>query len=251
MTDPAPDPVEAYRMPILDHLRELRDRLIRSLWALAISGFVGFAVSQPVFEFLARPMVDALAATGTGSLAVVQATEGFVVQMKVAGLVAVFLALPVLFWQAWGFIAPGLYETERKWVAPLVAASTTLFLAGAAFCYVVVFQFGFPLFLQINGPNITAVLSIDSYLSFAITLLVAFGVAFQLPVVIFFLARLGLIHHMDMIRGFRYSIVAIAFIAAVLTPPDVISMALMGGPLLLLYVAGIVVAWAASTKPVT
>lgn len=251
MSEPAPDPVEAYRMPILEHLRELRDRLIRCLWALGISAIVGFAVSQPVFEFLAKPMVDALATTGTGSLAVMEATEGFVVQMKVAGLVALFLSLPVLFWQVWGFVAPGLYDAERRWVAPLVAASTLLFVLGATFCYFAVFGFGFPLFLQMNGPNITAVLSINSYLSFAITLLVAFGVAFQLPVVIFFLARLGLIHHIDMIKGFRYSVVAIAVIAAVLTPPDVISMALMGGPLLLLYALGILVAWASTTKPVT
>ncbi len=251
MTDPALDPVETYRMPIIEHLRELRDRLIRCLWALGLSAIVGFAVSDPVFAFLSKPMSDALLASNSGTLAVMEATEGFVVQMKVAGLVALFLSLPVLFWQVWGFVAPGLYDTERRWVGPLVAASTVLFLLGATFCYFAVFGFGFPLFLQMNGPNITAVLSINSYLSFAITLLVAFGVAFQLPVVIFFLARLGVINHIDMIKGFRYSVVAIAIVAAVLTPPDVISMSLMGGPLLLLYGLGIIVAWASTTKPVT
>jgi sec-independent protein translocase protein TatC len=251
MTEPASDQVDEYRMPILEHLRELRTRMMRCLWAMIGGLVVGFLVAQPLFEWLAKPMVDALAATGTGSLAVVEATEGFMVQMKVAGLAGFFLASPVIFWQIWGFVAPGLYDTERRWVFPLMLASTSLFLLGAAFAYFGVFHFGFPLFLQMNGPNITAVLSINSYLTFATTLLVAFGVAFQLPVVIFFLARLGLINHMDMIRGFRYSIVAIAFVAAVLTPPDIISMSLMGGPLLLLYVVGIAVARFASTKPVT
>jgi sec-independent protein translocase protein TatC len=113
-----------------------------------------------------------------------------------------------------------------------------------------VFRFGFPFFLEMNGPDVTAVLSINSYLTFATTLLVAFGVAFQLPVVIFFLARLGIVNHRDLVRGFRYSIVAIAVVAAILTPPDVVSMSLMAVPLVVLYGLGIGVAWLWSTKPI-
>lgn len=250
MSPAAPDPVDDYRMPILEHLRELRDRVMRAIVALLVTTAACFAFSQPIFDFLARPMVDALTATGTGTLAVTEATEGFVVQTKVAGLAGLFLASPYLFWQVWGFVAPGLYEAERRWVLPLVGASTSLFLLGASFAYFGVFHFGFPFFLSMNGPNVTAVLSINSYLGFAITLLVAFGVAFQLPVVVYFLARMGLVNHVDMIRGFRYSIVAIAIVAAVLTPPDVVSMALMAVPLVLLYLVGIVVARVFSTKPV-
>lgn len=250
MKHDAIDEVDTYRMPILDHLRELRARLIASLWALLGGVAVGFFFAAPLFEWLAAPMNAALQQTGAGTLAVTEATEGFVVQMKVAGLAGFMLALPVIAWHTWRFVAPALYQEERRRVVPLVAASTVLFLAGAGFAYFGVFQFGFPLFLEMNGPNITAVLSINSYLSFAITLIVAFGLSFQLPVVVYFLARLGLINHVDLIRGFRYGVVAIAIIAAILTPPDVLSMALMGVPLIGLYGVGIGVAWAFSTKPI-
>lgn len=250
MSRAAPDPVEEFRMPILDHLRELRQRVIISVRTLLVTTLGGWLFADQVFAWLAKPMNDALAATHAGTLAVTQTTEAFMVQMKVAGLVGLFLASPILFWQVWRFVAPGLYDTEKKYVFPLVFSSTFLFLLGAAFAYFGVFTFGFPLFLEMNGENVTAVLSIDSYLSFATTLLVAFGASFQLPIVVFFLARVGVLNHVDMIRGFRYGVIVIAFIAAVLTPPDVLSMSLMGVPLLALYGVGILVARVFSTKPV-
>lgn len=244
------DDVDEYRMPILEHLRELRARLIASLWALLIGFAVCFFFAQPLFELIAAPMNQALKDTGAGTLAVTEATEGFMVQMKVAGLAGFLVALPVIAWQVWRFVAPGLYKDEKRMVIPLVASSTALFLLGASFAYFGVFRYGFPFFLEMNGPEITAVLSINSYLSFAITLIVAFGMSFQLPVVVWFLARIGLVNHVDLVKGFRYGVVAIAVVAAVLTPPDVVSMALMGVPLLLLYAVSIGVAWVASTKPV-
>lgn len=242
---------DEYRMSILDHLRELRERLIRALVSLLVSFFLCFAFSDQIFAWLAAPMNDALKATGAGSLAVTEAMEGFFVKVRTAGLSGVFLSSPLLFWQGWKFVAPGLYDREKRYVFPLVGASTGLFLGGAAFAYYVVFRWGFPVFLEMNGENVTAVITISSYLSFATTLLVAFGVAFQLPVVVWFLARLGLINHRDMIRGFRYSIVIIFVIAAILTPPDVLSQFMMAGPLVVLYGVGIIVARFASTKPLT
>lgn len=244
------DDADEYRMPILEHLRELRSRMIIALWALLVGCGVAFFFAQPLFDWIAAPMNQALKDTGAGTLAVTEATEGFVVQMKVAGLAGFLAALPVIAWQVWRFVAPALYKDERRFVVPLVLASTVLFLTGAAFAYFGVFRFGFPLFLEMNGPEITAVLSINSYLSFAITLIVAFGLSFQLPVVVWFLARIGLVNHVDLIQGFRYGVIAIAVIAAVLTPPDVVSMSLMGVPLLALYGLSIGVAWVASTKPV-
>lgn len=250
MSSPATDPVDSYRMPILEHLRELRQRVLVSLRTLLVTVIGSFFFANDLFQWLARPMNEALKATGAGTLAVTQTTEAFMVQMKVAGLAGVFLASPVLFWQVWRFVAPGLYDTEKKYVLPLVVASTFLFVTGAGFAYFGVFTYGFPLFLEMNGENVTAVLSIDSYLSFAITLLVAFGASFQLPVVVFFLARVGVLNHVDMIRGFRYGVVLIAVVAAILTPPDVVSMSMMGVPLLALYGLGILVARVFSTKPV-
>lgn len=250
MSTPAVDPVEEYRMPILDHLRELRLRVVRALQALLVGLVIGWFVSDPVFDWLTAPMNDALAATGAGTLAVTQTTEALMVKLKVAGLTGMFLASPILFWQIWQFVAPGLYSTEKRYVLPLVVSSSLLFVTGAGFAYYGVFRFGFPWFLAMNGENVTAVLSIESYLSFATTLLVAFGASFQLPIIVFFLARLGVVNHVDMIRGFRFGVILIAIASAVLTPPDVLSMAMMGVPLLVLYGVGIIVARLFSTKPV-
>lgn len=243
------DPVEAYRMPLMEHLMELRTRVVRSLVAIIVTFFIGFAVSQKVFDLLVAPMNAALLQTGGGGImAVTDASEGFMVQMKVAGLVAAFLASPVIFWQVWGFISPGLYDKEKGWVPPLVLSSTTLFLLGGSFAYFVVFPFGFPVMLSVSGENVKAVLSIDKYLTFSTTIMLAFGLSFQLPVVVWVLARLGLIDHIDMLRGFRYSIVAIFVVAAVLTPPDWFDQVLMAIPLVLLYILGIGVAWMSTTK---
>lgn len=237
-----------FRMPIMEHLRELRTRLITAGVAVLVAFVVTLVFAQDIFDWLAAPMNAALHATDRGTLAVTEATEGFFVQMRVAGFTALFAASPVIFWQIWRFVAPGLYDTERRWVLPLVSASTALFLGGAAFAYYVVFRIGFPVFLEMNGEEVKAVLSISSYLSFATTVMVAFGVSFQLPVVVWFLARLGLIDHLDMMRGFRYSLVGIFVVAGVLTPPDAISQVLMAGPLVLLYGVGIVVARFSTTK---
>ncbi len=245
-----PERADTYEMPLMEHLRELRRRVIICVWAVGIGVLGSFAFAVPIFEWISAPMNEALAATGKGSMAVTQAMEGVVVQVKVAGIAGLFLASPILAYQIWQFVAPGLYEKERKGVVPLAMSSTFLFLSGGAFAYYGVFRVGFPFFLEMNGENVTAVLSIDSYLTFAITLLVAFGASFQLPVIVYFLARLGIINHRDMISGFRYGIVGIFVVAAVLTPPDVLSQFMMAGPLVVLYGVGIIVAWLFSTKPV-
>ncbi|MEN9787087.1 MAG: Sec-independent protein secretion pathway component [Pseudomonadota bacterium] len=236
-------------MPLLEHLREARRRLFVCAGALLPALVVGFGVSDRAFDFLAAPMNAALRAHGSGTLAVISATEGFMVQMKVAGLVAALLATPVVASQVWGFVRPGLHAHERRTVVPLTLASTLLFLLGCAFCYVAIFEVGFPFFLAMNGEGVQAVLSIDAYLGMAITMLLSFGLAFQLPVVVFVLARLGMVDARDLLRGFRYAVVAIFIVAAVLTPsPDALSQLLMAGPLMALYVLGIGVAALASTK---
>ncbi len=242
------DPVDEYRMPLMEHLRELRKRLIVCLWTLLLTVVGSFFFANEIFTVLAAPMNAALVETGRGTMAVTQAMEGFMVQMKVAGLTSLFLSSPILFWQGWKFVGPGLYDQEKRLVFPLVASSTFLFLSGAVFCYFAVFTYGFPMFLDMNIEGVQAVLSIESYLGMVTTLLVAFGVSFQLPVVVYFLARLGLIDHIDMIKGFRYSVVAIFVVAAILTPPDVVSQMLMAAPLIGLYGVGIGVARLTSTK---
>lgn len=244
------NPVDTYRMPLLDHLRELRRRLIVVLAVTIIACGLCFTYVQPIWDFLVQPMNDALVTTGRGSLAITDPAEGFVTYMKVAGTAGIMLASPVIFWQIWGFVAPGLYPKEQKAILPLVFSSTALFLLGMAFSYYVIFKFTFPFFLEITDENVTAMVSINSYLGMATRLLLAFGFCFQLPVVIYFLARLGLVNHRDLIAFFRYAVVIIFIVAAIMTPPDVLSQTLMAGPLVVLYGVGIVIARIVSTKPV-
>lgn len=242
------DPVEAYRMPLLDHLTELRSRLIKALVAALVCCGVALFFSQEIWGLLVRPMNEALQQTGRGTMAMTTAVEGFVTMVKVAGLAGLLAASPMIFWQAWQFVAPGLYPHEKKPILPLVISSSTLFALGVAFGYAVIFRYAFPYFLEFAAADVQAVLSIDAYLGLATKLLLAFGLCFQLPIVVFFLARIGLIDARDMIRGFRYSVVGIFVVAAIITPPDVLSQVLMAIPLLVLYGIGIVIAFFVSTK---
>ncbi|MCB9778192.1 MAG: twin-arginine translocase subunit TatC [Alphaproteobacteria bacterium] len=242
------DPVENYRMPLLEHLVELRSRMIKALAAALVSVSVCLLFSEKIWAFLVAPMNKALYTTGRGTMAMTTALEGFVTMMKVAGVAGLIIASPVIFWQIWKFVAPGLYPSEKKPVLPLVIASSGLFTLGAAFGYFVIFEYAFPYFLEFAAEDVQAVLSIDAYLGMATKLLLAFGLCFQLPVVVYFLARIGLIDARDMISSFKYSVVAMFVIAAMITPPDVISQLLMAGPLLILYGVGIIIAWLVSTK---
>jgi len=242
------DPVEDFRMPLMDHLRELRRRLIIAIVATLVGMLGCFGFVEHIWDFLVSPMNEALEATGRGTMAITEPLEGFMTLLKVAGVAGVGLASPVISWQFWKFVAPGLYPKEKRLIVPLVFSSTFLFLGGAAFCYLVIFEFAFPFFIEVNPEGVEAVLSMQSYLSVATRLLLAFGVCFQLPVVVFFLARAGLIDHHDMTKSFKYAVVAMFVVAAMVTPPDVVSQLLMAGPLIVLYGVGVIIAWLTSTK---
>jgi sec-independent protein translocase protein TatC len=245
------DTVDAHRMPLIDHLVELRDRLVRIIIFTTIGCVACFGFAQPIWEALVNPMNEALAATGRGTMAITEPLEGFMTYLKVAGLAGVGLASPFIFHQTWSFIAPGLYPKEKKAIAPLAVASTVLFIGGAAFGYFIIFDFAFPFFLEVTASldqDIEAVLSISAYLGLVTKLLLAFGGSFQLPIVIYFLARIGLVDHKDLFHSFRYAVVTIFLAAAVITPPDVLSQCLMAGPLIVLYGVGTVLAYFVSTK---
>ncbi|MEC9389086.1 MAG: twin-arginine translocase subunit TatC [Myxococcota bacterium] len=255
MTRPEPpsefDAVESYRMPLIDHLVELRDRMVRILIVSAIGCGACFAFAQPIWDMLVDPMNAALQESGRGTMAITEPLEGFITYLKVAALAGIGLASPFIFYQIWAFIAPGLYPSEKRTVLPLVFASTALFLGGASFGYFVIFDFAFPFFLDVTetlGDDIEAVLSINAYLGLATKLLIAFGVSFQLPIGIYFLARVGLVDHTDLFQSFRYAVVAMFVVSAIITPPDILSQCLMAGPLVILYGVGIVLAYFFSTK---
>lgn len=241
-------PVDEFRMPLLDHLRELRSRLVVSLAVLLVAVVGCFFFADPIFALLKAPMVSVLGEEAADTFVVLDPMETILTYLKVAVLAGVGLSSPVLFYQIWLFVAPGLYDTERKVVMPLVAASTGLFLLGASFAYFVIFPYGFEFLMAMAPDDVEANISIASYLSTATRLLLAFGFCFQLPVVVFFLARLGLVDAEDMTSKFRYAMVAIFVVAALITPPDPMTQTLMALPLTLLYGISILVAKAVSTK---
>ena len=238
-------------MPLMQHLIELRRRLIISLAAIAIGMAVTYFYAETIWLFLSEPMNEALV-KHNGKLIQLDPLEGFTNQLRVAGLAGLLLASPIVMYQIWRFVAPGLYPKEQKVIVPLAMASTALFALGITFGYFGVFKYAFPFFLDITYTGIEAQIPINTYLSMATNLLLAFGLCFQLPVVVFFAARIGLVHHRDMIGGFRYAMVGILVVAAMMTPgPDIVSQLIMALPLTLLYVVGIGVAWVFSTKPVS
>ena len=234
-------------MPFTGHLQELRSCLVKSLVAIAVGFAVCYANVEAIFFFLTRPLTRiesaGLSLIGTGVI------EAFVTKMKVAFIAGLVLALPVVLRQLWRFVAPGLYEHEKRYARGFVFFGTLLFLLGAWFCYSVIFELGFAFLIRrYEAIHVRPAIRVGEYLSFASEIVFAFGVMFQLPVVAYFLARIGLIDHTFMIRQFRYAIVLIFILAAVLTPPDMISQILLALPLTLLYGVSIGVAYIAKRK---
>ena len=231
------------RMPLTAHLEELRTRLIRSLLAIAVGFVACYGFSEPLVAFLIRPLQsirpEQALVIGTG------VTDAFFTKLKVSAVAGIFLASPAVFYQAWQFVAPGLYERERRVALPFSLAASFFFVAGAAFCYYAVFPVAFRFFLeQFTSIDIAPQIRVNEYLSFVSRMLLAFGATFELPVATFFLARIGLVTHRMMMAVWRYAIVVIFIVAAVLTPgPDVASQMLMATPLLILYGLSIGIAY--------
>ena len=245
---PETDQEEGIQETFLSHLFELRDRLIRSFIALLIV-FIGLVYWAPdIFHLFAQPLLQALPAGG--KMIVTDVTGSFFVPMKVTMLVAFLIALPVVMYQLWAFIAPGLYLHERKLILPLVVSSYTLFLVGMAFAYFLVFPTVFKFMASYNAP-LGAEMStdIDNYLSFAMTTFLAFGITFEVPVVVVVLVRMGMVS-LAKLREIRpYVIVGAFVISAIVTPPDVLSQLLLAVPMTLLYELGLLVARLYVPKP--
>lgn len=236
-------------MPLTDHLEELRWRIMKMLAFIAIGFGASYVYADTLFEVLTRPIQ--LAADGKHvTLIGTGVAEAFFTKLKVAFIAGIFLASPAILYQVWGFVAPGLHEHEKYYVIPFVVFGTFFFVAGAVFCYLLVFQVGYRFFLeQYATIGIEPTLRISEYLSFSARLLLAFGITFELPVLAFFFARVGMIDHNTLIGPWRYAIVAIVVLAAVLTPgPDVASQLLLAGPLVLLYGVSIGVAYVFARK---
>ena len=237
------DELAGTEQPFVAHLVELRDRLVRSLLAVGVVFAVLSFYPGPaaLYDLLAKPLVAQLPA---GShLIATNVISPFLVPLKITLLLAFLVALPVVLYQLWAFIAPGLYSHEKRLVLPLVVSSTVLFLAGVAFCYFFVFGRVFH-FIQAFAPkSVNVAPDIEAYLGFVLTMFLAFGATFEVPVVVVVLARMGVVS-VPKLREFRRYFIIIAFIiSAVITPPDMISMLSLAIPMCLLYEVGL---WAAA-----
>jgi sec-independent protein translocase protein TatC len=217
------------------HIAELRSRLIKIVITLFISFIIAFLFWKQIFAFLAKPATDVLHTSANSEMIFTNLVEPFMTAVKVSLYTALFVSLPVILYQLWKFIAPGLYENEKKLVLPFVVFGTLMFYIGAAFAYFVVFPIGFKVLINFGGKNFVAMLKISEYVSVSLKIMIGFGIAFELPVLSYFLAKLGLITDKTLKDFFRYAIVIIFIVAAVLTPPDLFSQLAMATPLLILY----------------
>jgi len=235
----------------ISHLVELRQRLVRAVSALAAL-FVILLIwpgSATIYDYLALPLMSALP-EGTKMIATGVITP-FMVPMKVTALAAFMVALPYVLYQAWAFVAPGLYEHERKFAIPLVVGSTVLFLLGVAFCYYFVFGRVFAFIHDWAPKSITPAPDIEAYFGFVITMFIAFGITFEIPIVVILLVRMGVVSVEKLREARPYVIVGAFVVAAVITPPDVLSQFMLAVPMCILYEAGIILARFAGTRPKT
>lgn len=244
MADPQSkdDELAGSEQPFVQHLIELRDRLLKCVIAMAVATAVFALYPGPgaLYDLLAAPLVAHLPKGAT--LIATSVISPFMVPLKIMLMAAFMLALPVLLYQVWAFVAPGLYSHEKKLVLPLVVSSTVLFFIGVAFCYFFVFGQVFAFIQSFAPKSITAAPDIEAYLSFVLTMFIAFGLAFEVPIVVIVLACMGIVS-VQKLKDFRGYFIVLAFIiAAIVTPPDVVSQLALAIPMCLLYEVGI---WAA------
>ncbi len=231
----------------ISHLVELRDRLLRALIAFAVVLLLLIPFASDLYDLLANPMMQALP-EGSKMIATGVITP-FLVPIKVAMMLAFVITLPFTLYQVWSFVAPGLYNHEKQLVLPLVVASTVLFVIGIAFCYFFVFNTVFHFINQIAPKSISVAPDIENYLNFVLTMFLAFGLTFETPIVVVMLTRMGLVT-IEQLRDARsYFIVGAFIIAAVVTPPDVVSQLLLAVPMCLLYEVGLIAARFVPKRP--
>ncbi|WP_448579768.1 twin-arginine translocase subunit TatC [Thermaurantiacus sp.] len=229
------DDIDDRKQPLIEHLIELRTRLLWSLAALLVAFFACFALARPIFAILVQPLL----AAGQDRVIFTQLFEAFLVQVRVAFFGALMVSFPVIATQAWKFVAPGLYRQEKAALLPFLVATPFLFAAGASFAYFVAIPVALRFLLgfqgELGGVTQEALPSVGQYLTFIMQFLFAFGAAFLLPVLLMLLHRAGILTLDQLVKGRRYAIVIAFVVAAIFTPPDVVSQLLLAVPLILLY----------------
>ncbi|MGD9236221.1 MAG: twin-arginine translocase subunit TatC [Desulfobacterales bacterium] len=229
---------EEEKIPFTSHLEELRSRLIKTFIAIGIGFAASYGFKEKLFEILVRPLVKVME---TGDhLIFTGLPEAFFTYLKVSLLAGIMLASPVILYQFWMFVAPGLYKNERRLMGPIVLLSSFFFIAGALFGYFIVFPWGFKFFLGFATESIRPLPSMKEYLAFSAKLLLAFGLVFELPMVLTFMARLGIVSVDFLKRNRKYAVLLFFAGAAILTPPDVVTQVMMALPLMFMYELSII-----------
>jgi sec-independent protein translocase protein TatC len=231
-------------MGFLDHLEELRKRLIYSIIAVAAGFFGCWGFARNIYEVIQRPVIDALQRNGlTAKLVFLNPTDPFNLYLKVAGMAGLFVASPFVLYQVWCFISPGLYRNEKRYVMPFMFSTVALFLSGGYFGYKIVLPQAL-VFLIGFGKDFQPMITVTEYSSLFLSIIVGLGVVFEMPIVIFFLALMGIVSAGWMWHNIRYAILGIFVIAAIITPtPDILNMCIFAAPMLVLYVLSIAIAW--------
>lgn len=242
VTEPAKDEMPA--MGFLDHLEELRRRIIYSLISVAVGFFFCWGYAERIYEFMQRPIMDALHHNGLSEkLVYLNPTEPFNLYIKVGAMAGLFVASPFVLYQVWLFISPGLYRHEKKYILPFMVSTVGLFLGGGYFGYKLVYPQALE-FLIGYGKQFTPMITIGEYTDLFLTIIIGMGVIFEMPILVFFLALMGIVNAGWMWRNLRYSILIIFIIAAILTPTtDLLNMCIFAAPMVALYVLSIAIAW--------
>lgn len=241
------EPESLPKMSLLEHLEELRHRIVHALLAVAAAFVACWSFREPLAEFLARPIYRALP---EGSrLVFLGITDPFILYFKIAALAALFLASPLLFYQVWRFVAPGLYRREKRYALPFVASATFFFVAGGAFAYQVAFPFAVQFLLDV-GAAFEPMITVERYFRFLLYVILGLGLMFELPVLIALLARLGVVTPRFLLRNFRWAVLIIFVAAALLTPtPDIVNLCLFAVPTIALYLLGVGAAFLVAPRP--
>jgi sec-independent protein translocase protein TatC len=249
LTDPDALEDAGAKMSFLDHLDELRKRLIACVWGLVAGCAIAFFFVQRIQDFIWVPLYRELHAVNGAKFMFTQGFEPFMLTMKVGALAGLFLSLPFIIWQLWLFIAPGLYSHEKKMAIPFVVFCTTFFVMGAAFSHYLAFPWTWKFFLGWQTEYMEFRPSIGEAFGLYVKMLLAFGLIFQMPTIVFFLARMGMVTAGFLLRHTKYAVLIIFILAAVISPgTDVVSQCLMAGPMIGLYAVSILVAWGFARK---
>ncbi|GAA8964884.1 twin-arginine translocase subunit TatC [Helicobacter pylori] len=232
-------PAGGQAQPLIEHLLELRRRLVWAVAGIAVCFFAIVPFAQTLYSFVAQPLMSVL--PNNTSMIATDVIAPFFVPIKVALMAAFLVALPNTLYQIWAFVAPALYQNEKQLIVPLILSSIILFAAGMAFCYFLVFPMVFKFFAGMTPLGVSMATDIDKYLSFVLGMFVAFGLTFEIPVAVVLLYRMGVITYRQLTAARPYLIVAAFIIAAVVTPPDVLSQIMLAVPMILLYEMGILV----------